>query len=80
MIDKTAVKINELLARKKVKPQEISIVTPLIDEMLKFTLQESLSNQVNPIYLSGSEKLIQNKIIFSKNMLLYDGYRYIKEK
>lgn len=65
MIDKTAVKINELLARKKVKPQEISIITPVIDEMLKFTLQESLSNQVNPIYLSGSEKLIQNKIVLA---------------
>ena len=69
MIDKTAEKINELL-KKNVLPQEISIVTPVIDEMLKFTLSERLSKQIIPLYLSGSEKLIQNKLVLATITIL----------
>lgn len=69
MIDKTAEKINELL-KNKVLPSEISIVTPVIDEMLKFTLSKSLSKQITPLYLSGSEKLIQNKLVLAALTIL----------
>ena len=31
-------------------------------------------------YIDNINNIIQNKIIFSKNMLMYDGYKYIKEK
>lgn len=69
MIDKTAEKINELL-KNNVKPSEISIVTPVVDEMLKFTLSKSLSRQIVPICLSGSEKLIQNKLVLAAITIL----------
>lgn len=69
MIDKAAQKINELL-KNKIKPSEISIITPVIDEMLKFTLSERLSRQVAPVYLSGNEKLIQNKLVLAAITIL----------
>ena len=43
------------------------------------SLTSSTGNMTSE-YVDHINKLIQNKIIFSKNMLLYDGYRYIKEK
>lgn len=69
MIDKTAEKIKELL-KNNVKPSEISIITPVVDEMLKFTLSKSLSRQITPLYLSGSEKLIQNKLVLAAITIL----------
>ncbi len=62
MVDEVLDKINELL-KNKVLPCEISIVSPVIDDMLKFTLRENLKNNVNLHYLSGSEKLIQNRLV-----------------
>lgn len=69
MIDKAAKKINELL-KNNVKPSEISVITPIIDEMLKFTLSENINRQVIPLYLSGSEKLIQNKLVLAAITIL----------
>lgn len=63
MIDLTTSKIKELIG-KNILPNEISIITPVIDDMLKFTLEENLKN-VNIVYLSGNEKLIQNRIVLA---------------
>lgn len=64
MLDIAISKINELTG-KNVLPYEIAIITPVIDEMLKFTLKESLRKNINPVFLSGSEKLIQNRLVLS---------------
>lgn len=62
MIELAGKKINELLS-DNVLPSEISIITPVIDEMLKFTLPEILTAKTRLKYLTGSEKLIQNKLV-----------------
>ena len=54
-------KINKLLDTG-VMPNEISVITPVIDQMLKFTLKENLK-KVNLLYLTGNEKLIQNRYV-----------------
>lgn len=64
MLDIAINKINELTG-KNIPPSEIAIITPIIDEMLKFTLKERLKKHINPVYLSGSEKLIQNRLVLS---------------
>lgn len=64
MIDIAINQINSLL-EKKIKPNEIAIVTPLVDDMLKFSLKESLKSNVNIQFLSGNEKLIQNPLVIS---------------
>ncbi len=64
MIEFTITKINELI-KNNILPSEISIITPVVDEMLRFTLKESLSRFVNPLFLTGSEKLIQNKLVLT---------------
>lgn len=69
MIELVTKKINALL-KEKVLPSEISIITPVIDEMLKFSLSEGLNHQARPLYLSGSEKLIQNKFVLSAITIL----------
>lgn len=60
MIDEAIKQIKELLA-KNVLPREISIITPVIDDMLKFSLKENI--HTNLMFLSGSEKLIQNRLV-----------------
>ena len=62
MIDEAVKKIKELL-NKDVKPSEISIITPIVDDMLKFSLKENFQNNI--MFLSGSEKLINNKLVKS---------------
>jgi DNA helicase-2/ATP-dependent DNA helicase PcrA len=62
MIEEAVKKINVLL-KNKIAPSEISIISPVIDDMLKFTLKESFRNNINLLYLSGSEKLIQNRLV-----------------
>lgn len=69
MIELAVSKINELL-KKQVKPSEIAIVTPVIDEMLKFGLRENVNKQANLMFLSGSEKLIQNPLVLSAVTIL----------
>ena len=62
MISKTVNRINELLLNPKnrLKPSDIAIVTPNIDDYLKFQL-EKIKAPVQ--YLSGSEKLSKNPYI-----------------
>ena len=60
MIDEAIKQIKELLA-KNVLLSEISIITPVIDDMLKFSLKENI--HTNLMFLSGSEKLIQNRLV-----------------
>lgn len=62
MIDAAIKQIKELL-NKNILPSEISIITPVIDDMLKFSLKENI--HTNLMFLSGSEKLIQNKLVKS---------------
>ena len=64
MIDLAVKEIKSLLD-SGVLPCEISLVTPCVDEMLKFTLIEKLARRVNLKPLSGSEKLIQNRLVLS---------------
>lgn len=64
MIDLAIEQIHTLL-KKKVKPSQISIVTPVIDEMLRFSIKEGLRASLTPVFLSGSEKLIQNPLVLS---------------
>ena len=64
MIDLASEQINNLL-KSKVKPSEISVITPVIDDMLKFSLKENIKNHTNLLFLSGSEKLIQNPLVLS---------------
>ena len=69
MIDLVTKKINELLDND-VLPNEISVVTPVIDEMLKFTLRENLKDSVELKFLSGSEKLVQNPLVYAALTIL----------
>lgn len=62
MVDAALKKIKSLLDNR-VLPCEISVISPVIDDMLKFTLSENIKNNVNLLYLSGSEKLIQNRLV-----------------
>ncbi len=68
MIDIASKQINELL-NQGVKPFEISIITPVIDSMLHFVLKEKLQN-ANLMFLSGNEKLIQNKYVLASLIIL----------
>ena len=62
ILDYTIEKIQNLF-KKNVKPKDIAIITPLQDNMLKFTLEENLKSICNLLFLSGSEKLIDNPLV-----------------
>ena len=65
MLDLVAKEIKELL-EKGVLPENISVITPCIDDMLKFTLNESFKDKnIKLKTLSGSEKLIQNRLVLA---------------
>ena len=71
MIDLAINQVKELI-NNGIKPNEISIITPIIDDMLKFQIKENIENFIaEPLYLSGSEKLIQNQLISSALNVLY---------
>ena len=61
-------KINSMI-KDGIKPSEMAIVTPVADDMLKFTLKEGLKN-INLKYITGSEKLIQNRLVLSAITIL----------
>jgi len=63
MLDYAINQIQLLLSHKNIKPNDIAIITPLQDEMLKFTLQENFSSLCNLTFLSGSEKLASNYLV-----------------
>ena len=60
MIDLVTEKIEEL-QKRNIKPCDISIITPVIDDMLKFSLKENVKADL--LFLSGNEKLIQNRLV-----------------
>ena len=63
ILDWTINKIKELLSQKNIQPKDITIITPLQDDMLRFTLAENLSKNCRLVFLSGSEKLISNPLV-----------------
>ena len=65
MVDLALSKVKDLI-NSGIKASEISIITPIIDDMLKFQIKETIeANIATPLYLSGSEKLIQNPLIIA---------------
>ena len=68
MTESTINKINELL-KKGTKPNKISIISPVIDDMLKFTLKNNFKT-IDLVFLTGSEKLIQNKFVLGAITIL----------
>lgn len=44
------------------------------------SLANKYTGNITTEYIDNINNIIQNKIIFSKNMLMYDGYKYIKGK
>lgn len=64
MVEMVTREIKKLLD-EGILPCEISLITPCIDEMLRFTLLEKLGDRVNLKPLSGSEKLVQNRLVLS---------------
>jgi len=61
ILDSATAKVEELF-KKNIKPKNIVIITPVQDDMLKFTLKEKLKS-CNILFLSGSEKLIDNAFV-----------------
>ena len=58
--------VNDILKLLKsgIKPSDVSIITPIIDDMLRFQIKENIEGFIaEPIYLSGSDKLIQNPFV-----------------
>lgn len=51
------------LFKNNVSARDITIITPLQDDMLRFTLEENLKHSCNLMFLSGSEKLIDNPLV-----------------
>ena len=66
----SAINLIKDLFKNKILPCEISIITPVIDDMLKFTLKENFASNINLMYLTGSEKLIQNKLVLAAITIL----------
>ena len=67
MLDKAFEKISELV-ESGANPSDIVLITPIIDSALKFEVSEKLSpKEINCCFLSGSEKLCENKTV--KNTL-----------
>ncbi len=62
ILDSAIEKIQNLF-KNNVLPKDITIITPLQDNMLKFTLEEKLKQICKPLFLSGSEKLIDNPLV-----------------
>lgn len=61
MLDVGIQKVKKLI-ENGIKPCEITIITPIIDDMLKICLKENF-NVKNLLFLSGSEKITQNPIV-----------------
>lgn len=57
------------LIKNGIKPSEISVITPVVDDMLKFTLKENFKN-IDLLYITGNEKLIQNKLVLGTITIL----------
>lgn len=67
MIEEALNTVEELISNG-MSPSDISIITPEIDSILKFAIQEKFEpKEISYQYLSGSEKLCDNKTV--KNVL-----------
>ncbi len=63
MFDRAVEKIKKL-AKNGVSPSEISVVTPIIDTSLKFSIKQALKdNGLSFQIISGSEKLCENTFV-----------------
>ncbi len=69
MLDSAIKKIKNLI-QNGVNPNEITIVTPIIDDMLKFYLKEEIKGNTDVLFLCGSEKIIQNPIVLASITIL----------
>lgn len=58
------------LINSGVKPSEIVVITPVIDDMLKFCLKNGINSLANILCLSGSEKIVQNPIVLASLTIL----------
>lgn len=56
------------LLQEGAKFSDITIVTPIVDDMLKFYLKETFGK--NAVFLSGNEKIIQNPIVLASLTIL----------
>ena len=63
MLEYAIKEINDLIL-SGVKPEDISVITPVQDKMLKHTLETSLKNTV-PLFLTGNDKLSENILVKS---------------
>ena len=63
MFDAAVHKIDELI-KQGLKPSDITVVSPVIDDILKFYLRMKLNN-MKLKFISGSEKLLDNPFIKS---------------
>lgn len=62
MINLACDKVVELL-NSDAKPSDITIITPVVDDLLKFLLQEKISNNIARLkFITGSEKSINNAL------------------
>ena len=69
MLDEAIKQVKTLLENGN-NPCDISIIAPEIDDMLKFALKENFGNNLNLVYLSGNEKLVQNKFVLATLTIL----------
>lgn len=68
----------KMLLQSGVKPSDITIITPVCDNILKFCIKDNLCELCNPVFISGSEKLIQNPLVsFCINVLKQQDERKI---
>lgn len=61
MIEYAITEINKLI-ESGINPSDISIVTPVQDKMLRYTLNSGLKN-CSPIFLTGNDKLSDNVLV-----------------
>lgn len=70
MVDSAVSKI-KLLINRGIKPEDISIISPVIDNVLKFSLKEAFDlNSIKYQIISGSEKLCENPLIKASIIVL----------
>ena len=61
MVEKVISDINELILNG-ISPNKISVVTPIQDNMIKYSFKIGLKNS-EPLFLSGSDKLTNNSLV-----------------
>lgn len=67
MLDSATSQVKKLI-NEGAKLSDITIVTPIVDDMLKFYLKDNFGKNV--LFLSGSEKIVQNPIVLASLTIL----------